>query len=202
MATGTMAESKQRALAIDRSIDGATQVMLDGKIIWKGRLLSAQGAIGLLMGKHSHLQVRKFAISGTPLPGVFSSLYTEGLLSAGEQRDKKEGWAGWQEIESPRFRYGIGAVAREPESGRAKWNFVGTGFAIWAPRGPLFGQVEVVLDGKPMETVGLNNPLDTKSEPVFRVDSLRDDFHAVVLHGNTGRLVVDSIDVHVTAEGA
>lgn len=201
VATGTVAESMRRTLAIERSIDGVTQAELDHKTVWSGRLTSAKGAIGLLVGKNSHLYVRTFSVNGTPQPGVFSSLYTEGLMSAAEHTEKK-GWTDWQEIESTRFRYGVGAVARNPESGRVKWNFVGTGFAIWAPRGPMYGQVEIVLDGRPVETVNLYNPFDTDSERVFQMDSLGDDFHAVVLHGNTGRLVVDSIDIHVTAEGA
>jgi hypothetical protein len=62
--------------------------------------------------------------------------------------------------------------------------------------------VEVVLDGTLVGRVDLCNPFDTDSEQVFHMDNLRDDFHAVVLQGNTGRLVVDSTDIHVEANRA
>jgi hypothetical protein len=198
VATGRVAESRRRTVVIERSMEGATDVRLDEKTVWKGRLPSPKGAIGLLVGKNSHLQVRTFSVRGTPQRGVFSSLYTEGLVSAGEHTDK-EGWTDWQEMESPRFRYGVGAVARTAEAGRAKWNFAGTGFAVWAPRGPMYGKVEVVVDGKAVRILDLYDPMDRDSGAVFEMDKLQEGLHAVVLHGNTGRLVVDSIDIHVEA---
>jgi len=201
MATGTVTESKQRNLLVERLNDGMTVVKLDGKTLWNGLMAPAKGAIGLLLDKASHVEVHSFSINGRPESGVFSLLCTEALLSAA-QHLKGESWTDWQEIESPRFRYGVGAVARNPDSGRAKWNFRGTGFTLWAPRGPLYGQVEVVLDGTLVGRVDLCNPFDTDSEQVFHMDNLRDDFHAVVLQGNTGRLVVDSTDIHVEANRA
>jgi hypothetical protein len=198
VATGRVAESRRRTVVIERSKEGATEVRLDENTVWKGQLPSPKGAIGLLVGKDSHLQVRTFSIRATPQRGVFSSLYTEGLLSAGEHTDKGS-WTDWQEMESPRFRYGVGAVARTPETGRAKWNFAGTGFAVWAPKGPMYGKVAVMVDGKAVGTLDLYDPVDRNSGPVFEMDKLQEGLHAVVLHGNTGRLVVDSIDIHVEA---
>ena len=179
-------------------MDGATEDRLDQGTVWRGSVTSPEGAIGLLLGKNSHLKVTSFLVAGTRHPGVFSSLYTKGLVSAGEHTDK-DGWTEWQEMESPRFRYGVGAVARIPESGRAKWNFAGTGFTVWAPRGPMYGKVEVVVDGNPVRILDLYDPLDRDSKPVFEMRNLLEGFHAVALHGNTGRLVVDSIDIRVEA---
>jgi len=196
VATGRVAENRRRTVVIQRSMEGATEVRLEQETVWRGRLASPQGALGLLVGKDSHLRVKSFSVAGTRQRGTFSSLYTEGLVSAGEQVGK-EGWTDWQEMVSPRFRYGVGAVARIPESGRAKWNFAGTGFAVWAPRGPIYGKVEMVVDGKVVGTLDLYDPSDRDSGPVFQMDNLPPGFHAVVLHGSTGRLVIDSIDIHV-----
>lgn len=44
--------------------------------------------------------------------------------------------------------------------------------------------------------------MSTDSEQVFRMDNPRGDLHAVVLHRNTARLVVDSIAFQVEANRA
>ncbi|HUZ45355.1 MAG TPA: hypothetical protein VMW54_01835 [Terriglobia bacterium] len=169
--------------------DGATTLALDGEEIWKGLMKAAGGVIGLLAESHGHVSVARFAIAGKREPCTLSYLYTEALLGAGEDP------AHWLEQRDPAFRFGIGAVRRD-DAGRAKWNFMGTGFTLWSPKGPDYGVVEVRLDGAEVSTVDLRSPQFKSSQPVFRKNGLADTFHAVVLQPKTGRLVVDSLEVH------
>lgn len=162
---------------------------MNGKEIWKGLMKASGGVIGLLAESHSHVSVTRFVIAGKRECCTLSFLYTEALLGAGEDP------AHWLERWDPAFRFGTGVVRRD-DAGRAKWNFMGTGFTLWSPKGPDYGIVEVRLDGTEVSTVDLRSPQLRASQPVFRKTGLADSFHAVVLQPKTGRLVVDSLEVH------
>ena len=146
------------------------------------------GAIGLLAESHSHVSVDRFAIAGKLKPSTLSFLYTEAWLGAGEDP------ANWVEQRDAAFRFGVGAVRRD-DGGRAKWNFMGSGFTLWSPKGPDYGKVEVRLDGVAVVTVDLHSAQGQPSQPVFSKTGLTDTFHAIVLQPQSGRLVVDSLDV-------
>ena len=130
----------------------------------------------------------RFAIAGQPLPGRLSYLYTEGLLGAGENP------ADWVEQTDSAFRFHIGAV-RRGEGGRVKWNFLGSGFTLWSPKGPDYGVVEARLDGELVATLDLKAPELRPSQPLLHKTDLPDTFHALSLEPRDGRLVVDSLDV-------
>jgi len=75
-----------------------------------------------------------------------------------------------------------------------KWNFRGRGLRLWSPRGPAYGRVEAVLDGRPEGTIDLAAPAEEASRPVLVREGLPDGFHALVLRGVTGLLPIDSLD--------
>ena len=175
-------------ITVKRRSNGSAALVLEGREVWKGTSRADSGAMGLWVDSHSHLAAERFAITGDVQPGTLSFLYTEGLLGAGE--DPKH----WLERKDAAFRFGIGAVGPEG-GGRVKWNFVGSGFTLWNPRGPEYGTAEIALDGATIATIELHAPQAQTAQPVFRKTGLIDGFHAVTLQSTNGRLVVDSLDV-------
>jgi hypothetical protein len=181
-------EKAPRELIIDNNLGDTLSVILDNKVIWKGITISRKGAIGVLVGQNSYLSVDRFLISGSPYMAILPMLYTEALLGAGQSLND------WQVKTSEQFRYNCGAVHKE-NGGRAKWNFHGKGFSIWAPKGPDFGKIVISVDGNHRGDIDLYAVSEVISRPVFTLDKLVSGFHAVVLEGTGGRLVIDSIDV-------
>ena len=189
--TTALASGSERGekVAVVRRANGATTLAFDGKQVWARTMNAGHGAIGLLAGPKSFIAVEHFKITGDAAPGMLSYLHTEAWLGAGENPAK------WVEEKDARFRFGIGAVRRDGE-GRAKWNFQGTGFTLWSPRGPDYGMVEVRVDGAVVATVDLHAAEVQPSQPVLSKTGLTDNFHAVVLQPKSGRLVLDSLDVN------
>jgi hypothetical protein len=187
-ATGTAPFGGLWKITIGRRANGAMALGLEGNEVWKGATSASDGALGLLVESHSHLSVERFAVAGQSQPSRLSFLYTEGWLGAGENP------ANWVERRDSTFHFGAGAVHRD-DGGRAKWNFIGSGFTLWSPQGPDYGTVEVWLDGAVLATVDLGRAQSQSSQPVFRKTGLEDTFHAVILQSKRGRLVVDSLDV-------
>jgi hypothetical protein len=188
VATGAAEPGRQWRVTIGRQANGATTLALDGKEVWRGSMSASSGAIGLLAESHSHASVDHFAIAGKSEPSTLSFLYMDAWLGAGENP------ANWVEQRDAAYRFRVGAVRRD-DGGRAKWNFIGSGFTLWSPKGPDYGKVEVRLDGVAVVTVDLHSAQGQPSQPVFSKTGLTDTFHAIVLQPQSGRLVVDSLDV-------
>ena len=191
VATGAAPGDAAWNITITRRKDGAMALTLDGKQVWNGTTGTTGatgGTLGLLAERHSHVSVERFAISGHEQTNTLSFLHTEGWLGAGENP------ANWAEQKDAGFRFGVGAVHRG-DGGRAKWNFLGRGLALWSPRGPDFGTAEVWLDGARIGTVNLHRAESQPSQPVFTKTGLADTFHAVTLKAKSGRLILDSLDV-------
>ena len=72
---------------------------------------------------------------------------------------------------------------------------MGKGVTIWAPKGPDFGKVEVSIDGNYTNFIDLYAASEVKSSPVFSLNKLVPGFHAAVLKGTSGHLVIDSVDI-------
>ncbi len=191
LATGNFDVGKQQKVKIEQNAYGKIKILLNDKELFEDKFLNiAIGTIGLLVDKNSYAKVGKFNVSGEEKQTVLSYLYTEGLLGAGQ------GFVGWQEFCSPLFRYQAGAICENNE-GRIKWNFYGSGFAIWQPKGPSFGKIEIFVDGKSAGLVDLFHPTEISSQVVLIIKGLTVGYHAVVLKAVSGRLVADSIDVFI-----
>lgn len=189
VASGNFANTKHLKVIIDQNINGKVQIAInDVAYISNLSMEPNPGTLGFLAGKNSYVRVEKFEILGDEKPTTLSYLYTEGLLGAGQ------GFVGWQKIQSSIFRFQEGALSND-HNGRIKWNFSGTGFDLWQPKGPEFGNIEILLDGKSVGLVDLNHSEEIHSHVVFSIRNLYDGFHAVVLKAANGRLVVDSLDV-------
>jgi hypothetical protein len=196
IAAGVRSGSAVR-LRLHRDLHGATAIEIDGQHAWSGVLqpLDEAGAIGLLVDPGGHLRVERFVVTAEPRPLTLAMLYSEALLGAGQAVANGHETRFWQERTDGLFRHGVGAVYQE-DGGRAKWNFFGEAATLWSPRGPEFGEVDVLIDGERRATLNLHAEHPEPSSPVFDSGALACGFHALVTRGRSGRLVADSIDVH------
>jgi hypothetical protein len=188
VAAGALPPGQARSVEIVAEEDGRTQIAIDGKPRWQGNLAGGPGPIGLLVQPNTNLAVSRFEIDGPFKPAVFPWLGIEALTGAGVTMTD------WDAGPSPLYRFGVGAV-RNVSGGRAKWNFRGRGFQLWAPKGPNFGRCELLLDGKKLAELDLHADREQHSQIVYKCDDADDGYHAVVLRSLDGRLVVDSLDV-------
>ena len=189
LGSGSLARGQKRTVEVEQSARGQARVAVDGAVVWEGPLEPSRGSLGLIAEAHSHLSVDRFLVAGEAHPAVIPLLYTEGLLGAGENVED------WDLVNAPQFRYGVGAIHRS-DGGRAKWNYHGQGFTLWAPKGPEYSTTEVLVDGVQVGTVDLYAPAPAESRPLLTLDDVEEGFHAVVLRATSGPLVVDSLDVH------
>lgn len=188
-ASGPATNQSTWQLNLQRQRDGGVTLRSGGRELWTSAAdvnLAKEhpGAIGLWVEPHTHLSVEKFTIAGKSLPAKLSYLGLEAVLGAGENL------ANWQERSGPEFRSGIGLVAKQPQA-RVKWNVTGHRLTLWSPRGPEFGEVEILVNGQPAAVVNLHAEKLEASQPVWASKKLRGSFHGVVWQARTGRLPVD-----------
>ena len=107
----------------------------------------------------------------------------------------------WEVRSDPAFRYGVGAVSKG-ERARAKWNWHGSGFRLWAPRGPEYGAVRLRLDGVSVGEVDLYASDAQPSAPVLARKDLPDGYHTLTLESSAGRVVLDTLEVEGSTVGA
>jgi hypothetical protein len=188
IAGGPLDADRPRRVALSRRDDGGTELSIDGKLRWQGRMPVAAGPIGLLVEPHGNLAVERFAVTGSPEPAVLAFLATEALTGAGVSLDD------WDTVPSAAYRFGVGAVRKTP-GGRVKWNVRGRGFRLWSPKAPDFGRCEVVIDGRRMAELDLHSDRPQPAQAVFSCADAGDGYHALVLRSTAGRLVADSLDV-------
>ena len=188
ISSGKLDNKTERHLFIDHMSNDSLVVKLDNNILWAGVMEQCNGAIGLLAEKNSYLAVESFSITGSSSPATLPLLYTEALLGAGQSLKD------WEEKTAEEFRYQTGVVFKS-QGGRVKWNIYGKGFTIWSPKGPDFGTVNILVDGDIKGTMDLSATSFIPSKPVFTLNSMETGYHAVVFEAQSGRLVIDSIDV-------
>lgn len=116
--------------------------------------------------------------------------FYEALLNAGNQDSD------WVFKRDTVFVYGRGAVSKK-DSAFAKWNFDGKGFELFSPRGPLYGDVNIYLDGKLLKKLSLNSPQEIKSSGIYKAADLPGGSHAVYIESLDGLLPVDCINVEL-----
>jgi hypothetical protein len=188
LAAGKLPAGEPRETVIECAADGALAVGCDGHELWRGTHPASRGALAVQLEQGGHFQLEKYSVSGAPLAGRRFWLCTEALLGAGQNP------ADWELRSSPLFRFGLGAVSRAA-GGRAKWNFIGNGVALWSPRGPEFGLVEVRLDGARSATIDLHAPTACVSAELWRSPDLPEGSHTLVMQGETGGWMIDACEV-------
>ncbi len=167
--------------------DVSAQLYLNDQQAWDGALPAAAGRIELIAETGTILRVGQFAIDGAILPAWEPWLATDALAGAGNPSDE------WRGVEEPGFRYGTGCVSTKAGA-RAKWNYAGAGFRLWAPRGPSYGKCSIKVDGKEVATLDLAAQAAVASTPVFE-RSLPAGLHAVVVEAVEGTVPLDCLEV-------
>ena len=183
---GALADAARRKVRITFAAGRAT-VALDGKRVWSGFVDAAPGPMALLLEPGTHLTVDRFAVAGAPRPATQLWLASEAIAGSGIAEGSYDAAKG------PMWHVGQGAVCRTPGE-RAKWNFRGRGFRLWAPRGPEYGTVTVLLDGKRIASVDLRADAEAASEAVLSRAGLDDGFHALVLRADDRPLPLDCLE--------
>ena len=193
LASGTLPAAQDWKLQLTRSGQGETSVSIGGQSVWRSQGTSnGPSILGWIADSNSHLAVDRFHVAGEPQPAVFTYHFNEALLGTGHP----EGGI-WEVVKGAGFRHGSGAVSKPTENApRAKWNIHGSAATLWSPKGPDFGEAEILLDGKPMATLDLRAPAVVDTAPVWTSPALSSGPHAIVLRAKAGvRLPVDSLDV-------
>lgn len=167
---------------------GKLTIRIDGRENYKSDFRFGEGPIGLYTEPHSHLRVSEFEVEGECLPASLTYLYDEGLLGAAQHIEH------FQKVEDDLFRFEHGKISLTEEV-RVKWNFIGTGYKLWSPKSPEFGQVRLILDGKPLGQIDLSAQTKEKSRVVSEIRGLNDGFHNLIVERIDKRMPVDSIDV-------
>jgi len=193
LASGSAVNQGIWKLKLSRQANGEFRLSADGRELWTGSLESAApktypGGIGLWIEPHTHLAVEKFQIKGEPVPARITYLAHEALLGAGETFER------WQELRSEEFRFGTGLLSLQANT-QIKWNVTGRRLTLWSPRGPDFGKVRVILNGKRMAVVDLQADHPIKSQPIWTSKKLRKPFHSLVCQTMDGSFPVDCLEV-------
>jgi len=178
---------KPRSITVDRTDSGTIRVEIDDAAVWSGQMPPCAGAIGLHLAPQSHAEVTRFVLDSAGHTGTTSLHALEALLGAGESL------ANWEHQTDSIFRFGMGLTS--PTGARVKWNFSGHGFTLWSPRGPEWGEVEIVLDGHDIEILSLHADSLEESRPLVSHTNLSDGYHALVLRPISGAMVLDSVDI-------
>lgn len=176
------------AVTLTHAADGTTHAALDGGTLWSGSLEPSEGGVGILAAKNSHMEVDRFALQGASKPTRFVLLHTDALLGAGQAETL------WKTLTDARFRYGAGAISQHAEA-RAKWNFDGTGFSLWAPRDPAYGTAEVFVNGVKAASLSFRSDRPEPSQPLLTQSHLPGPYHAVTVEVTSGTVPLDVLEV-------
>ena len=186
---GTYALAGATTLAIAWSGEDEGSITINGQEAWVGSVPNGPGMFGLLLAPGSWAEVTSFEITGgSQSAPPLDYLYTEGLVGAAQNMTD------WQAVEDPNFRFGIGAVSASPTV-RAKWNFEGSGFALWGPRAPGYGRASVLVDGEAAGVANFHHASTKPSGEVFRLVGLSNGRHTVALEPIEGCIALDSLTV-------
>jgi len=171
--------------------EGKYSLIINGVECWKGQLKDNPGVVGIELDPHSYLFDNRFIVSGEIVPGYVTYGFYRALVNAGDQDSD------WTfKKDDTLFLYGSGVVAKK-DSSFAKWQFYGKGFSIFSPKSPLYGTVDIYLDGKLLKKISLKDAQFRKSSMVYQSDIFSQGYHAVYIESFDGPLPVDCIKVEL-----
>lgn len=162
------------------------ELSINGQRVWTGKLPAEPGRLELLAEPNTLLQVTRFEVAGEFQPSSEYWLATEALAGAASAPGE------WKPVQDERFRFGTGFVSATPDA-RAKWNFWGRGFRLYAPRSPRYGTCEVLVDGETRLTIDLHSPTEEHSSVVMERQLTR-GYHAVVVRPLEGTIPCDGLE--------
>lgn len=182
-------KSNENSLQI-KKIDGKYRLLINEVKCWEGALKSNPGVVGVLLNPHSYLFADRFVVEGPEVKGLVTYGYYTALVAAGDQDSD------WVFKKDTMFLYGKGAVCKR-DSGFAKWNFDGKGFELFSPRGPMYGTINIYLDGQLIKNLSLKSSHEIKSSILFKSGDLTRGSHAVYIESLDGPLPVDCIKIEL-----
>ena len=169
--------------------NGSYSFYINNQKCWEGILPGNPGVVGIFLDPHSYLNICRFYVAGDQTKCFLFYGYYEALLNSGDQD------IDWNFIKSSMFKNGSGAISKE-NHGFAKWNFYGTGFELYLPKGPSFDTVDIYIDGKNSGKIILKNDQFINSSVVFKSNLMRNGAHSVYIESKNGHLPLDCIKVH------
>ena len=168
--------------------NGQYTLVINDVKCWEGKVKSNPGVAGVSLDPHSFLFADHFVVKGRQTEGSLSYGFYRALLNAGNQDSD------WVFKKDPMFLHGRGAISKK-DSSFAKWNFDGKGFELFSPKGPLYGTINIYLDGKLLKKLSLKNSLEIKSSVIFKYTDMSMGSHAVYIESLDGLLPVDCINI-------
>lgn len=179
--------STENKLQLNKAKGKYILVINDAKC-WEGTLKNNPGVAGVSLNPHSYLLANRFIVDGHQMKGFITLGFYQALLNAGDQESD------WAFKKDAMFLYGKGAVSKK-DSSFVKWNFDGKGFELFSPQGPLYGTINIYLDGRLLKNLSLKNPQEIKSSGIFKSADIKRGSHAVYIESMDGLLPVDCIKV-------
>jgi len=189
IAAGQTVDMPEHSVELD--MDGQhLKLKLNGRECWDGAFNSAKGQVGIWVEARSSADVEKFEVKGIVSNTSMDFLYTEAIQCAAQNMKD------WEKVDSEKFRYGQGVISRS-DLVEVKWNFIGDGFAIWAPTGPIFGKGELWLDGERLALINFYTGQEETSDVLYKKRSLLYGRHGLTLKVVEGRVPVDVLEVYI-----
>jgi hypothetical protein len=187
--SGPLGAVPQCRFTLDWKDSHTAELVIDGKMSWQGELPTGPGCVGILCSPGGRADVRKLAVTGTKSPARVRYLATDAIIGAARKATD------WPLREDRTFHYGVGAVSSGSPV-EAKWNFEGTAFSLWAPKGPAFGEADLLLDGHRLATIRFTSDRETPSRPVYEMKNLSPAVgHALMLRTGSKPVPLDVLEV-------
>ena len=171
-----------------KKTDGKYSLVLNDVKCWEGTLKNDPGIVGVALDPHSYLFAESFVVDGHQMEGSITYGCRQALLNSGNLKND------WTFKNDSMFLYGRGVVSKK-DSSFAKWNFDGKGFELYSPKGPLYGTINIYLDGKLLNHLSLKDSHEIKSSMILKSTDLTMGSHAVFIETFDGLLPLDCIRI-------
>ncbi len=173
-----------------KKASGKYILSINNEKCWEGALQNNPGIVGLSLDPHSRLYVDHLGVYGRRKKGFVTYGFYRALIDAGNQNSD------WVFKKDTNFLYGKGAISKK-DSSFVKWNYDGKGFELFSPKGPLFGTINIYLDGKLLKNISIKNSMEIKSSPIFKFSERAIKRRAVFIESLDGLLPIDCINIEL-----
>jgi hypothetical protein len=163
---------------------------LNGELVSTLAIPALAGRLELCAAAGTRLQVHACEVKGDLMSSSEVLLATEALAGAGTGIHTQE----WQPVQDEHFRFGTG-FRNVSSVARAKWNYYGAGFKLYAPRSSAYTKARIIADGVQIGIVDLYAEQEQTSQVVCEA-SLPAGFHAVAIEPlNGGTIPCDCLEI-------
>jgi hypothetical protein len=163
------------------------RALFNGALLFSETVPDRAGRLELLAEAGTILFADEFHVAGEVLETSEFWLATEARAGCADITND------WRPVTDTGFRYGAGYFSKVAGA-RAKWNYEGRGFRIWAPVGPEYGTAQLKVDaGAPVE-LSFRADKGRKSGVVLSCE-LPAGYHSVIITVSTGEVPLDVLEV-------